>query len=84
MGAEQPAQARDRLLEAVVADRHVLPPGLQQIVLGDDLAGTGDEQEKDVELPIGDRDRFPGDGQATSSRIELEGLEDEARAGRHG
>ena len=83
-GAEKPAQARDRLLEAVVAHRHVLPPGLQQIVLGDDLARAGHEQEQDIELPLGNRDRFPGGGQTTSSRIELEGFEDEACAGRHG
>ena len=83
MAAEQPAQARDRLFKAVVADRYVLPPGLQQVVLGDDLASTGHEQEKDIELPLGNRDRFPGGGQTTSSRIELEGFENEARTSRH-
>ena len=84
MAAEQPAQARDRLLEAVVADGHVLPPGLQQVVLGDDLPGSRHEQKQDIELPLGNRDRFPGGGQTTPGRIELEGLENEARTGRHG
>ena len=82
--AEQPAQARDRLLEAVVADRDVLPPGLEQVVLGDDLPGARHEQQQDIELPVGHRDRFPGGGQTTPGGIELERFEDEPRAGRHG
>ena len=59
-------------------------PASQQVVLGDDLPGPRHEQQQDVELPIGNRHRFAGSGQATSSRIELERFEDEARAGRHG
>jgi hypothetical protein len=35
-------------------------------------------------LPFRNHDRFPECGQTTSSRIKLEGFEDEARAGRHG
>lgn len=84
MRTKKPAQARDRLLETVVTNRHVLPSGLQQVVLGDDLAGTSNEQEKNVELPLGNRHGFSGGGQAASSRIKLEGFEDEARAGQHG
>src|SRR5438046_268848 len=80
MTAKKPAQAGDRLFEAVVADGDVLPSDLQQIVLRDDLAGAGDQQEQDVELPLRDRDRFPGRDETASSRIELEGFEDEARA----
>ena len=58
-------------------------PACEQVVLGDDLAGAGDEQKQDVELPVGYRDRFSGGGQATPRRIELEAVEDEACAGRH-
>ena len=83
-GAEKPAKARDRLLEAVVAHRHIIPAGLEQVVLGNDLAGAGHEQEKDVELPFRNRDRFPRGSQTTSSRIKLEWFEGEARAGGHG
>ena len=84
VSGKKPAQAGDRLFEAVVPHRHVIPPGLQQIVFGDDMTGAGHEQEKDVQLAFGNRDRFPGDGQTTSSRIELEGFEGEACAGWHG
>ena len=84
MVAQDPAQARDRLFEAVVAHRNVSPPGLQQVVLGDDLPGSRHEQKEHIELALGDRDRFPGNGQTTSGSIELEGLENEPRAGRHG
>jgi hypothetical protein len=57
--AEKLAQTGDRLFEAVVADRDVLPPDLQQIVLGDNLAGASHEQKQDIELPLGYRDRLP-------------------------
>ena len=33
MAAQQAPQARDRLLQAVVSDRDVFPPGLQQVVI---------------------------------------------------
>src|SRR6185436_8025091 len=82
-GAEQPAQARDRLLDAVVADRDILPAGFEQVVLGDDLAGAADEEKEDIELPIGHRYRLAGRGQAASCRIELETVEHEAWAARH-
>lgn len=84
MGTENPAQARDRLLDAVVADGDVLPPGLEQIVLGDDLAGSHHEEAQHIELPVGDRDRLPGSGQATLIGVELEGFEDIARTSWHG
>ena len=80
---EQPAQARDRLLEAVVADGDVFPAGLDQVVLRDNLARTFHQHQQDVELPVGDRDRLAGGGQAASCGKELERLEDEARRGRH-
>ena len=81
--AEQPAQARDRLFDAVVADGDVLPAGLQQIVLRDNLAGPRHQQQEDVELPVRHRDRFAGGSQPPARRIELETVEDEAHARRH-
>ena len=82
--AEKPPEARDRLLEAVVANRDVLPAGLEQIVLGDDLPGPRHEQQQHIQLPIGNRDRFSRGAQAASNGIELERFEDESRACPHG
>ena len=84
MCAKTPAQARDGLLERVVAHRHVLPSRFQQVVLGDDLAGTSNEQVKNVQLSVGKRDGFCSGGQAPSSRIQLEGSKNKERAARHG
>jgi hypothetical protein len=83
IGAEQPAQVRNHLLETVIADGDILPPGLDQIVFGDDLASAYHEHAQNIELPVGNRDRLPGRGQAPSSRIKLEGLESETRTSRH-
>src|SRR5262245_60673949 len=83
MNAEQSPQAGDHLLQAVVANRHILPASLQQILLRDDLASTGHEQEQHVKLAVGERDRLSGTAQTSPVRVELEGLEREVRADRH-
>ncbi len=56
--AKRPPQAGDRLLDAVIADRHVLPARLDQRVLGNDTSGAGRQQNQYVEVAVGDRNRL--------------------------
>jgi hypothetical protein len=58
--AKQPAQTGDCLLDAVVSNGHVLPAGLQEIVLSYDLTSLGDEQKQHVELVVRDGHGFSG------------------------
>ncbi len=81
--AEQTPKRRDDLLEAVVADGHVLPAGLNEVVLRHDLAGPRHEEQQHVELPIGDLDRFAAAHQAWTGGVELERREEESCAGGH-
>ncbi len=84
MHGELPAQARNGLLEAVVAHGHVLPTGLDQIVLRDNLTSPLHEKHQHVELAIGHRHRLTGHDQTPFRWEELERLEPKAHTGRHG
>ena len=73
--AERPPQRRDRLLEAVIGDRDVLPADLNQLIFGQHVAGPGDERREERDLPRADRDRLAVLAQASRRHVELKRTE---------
>ena len=64
------AQARDRLLEAVVGHRESAPRRLDQPVLGDDNTGVGEEMKQHPDVPVGNQHHIPAACDAASSGVD--------------
>lgn len=70
--AELPAQPRHALRDGVIVDKGLCPSRVGERILGNDLTGVRDEQEKQIDVQAAQRDAIASAHQATLRGIELE------------
>jgi hypothetical protein len=72
VGSEQLAQRRDLLLDVVVRHDHVVPDGVQELLLADEPAGPLGEQTQQIERTGAEVRGVAIDQQAPFARLQLE------------
>src|SRR6185503_6288307 len=75
-------QAADCLVDAVLADSDAVPGSLRQVVLRHEPAAGAAQDEEDIELPVGQRQRLTVLEQTAAPGIELERAKAVDRTGR--
>ena len=78
---EQLAQGGDLHLQVVLFDDEARPREVEQLLLGDQLAGAFGERHEHVERACADRDRSAADNEAALHGLQHEGIEAEGVGG---